>query len=99
MVIGGGVTPSVSDVIDYITIASAGNATDFGNLSSARYEMGGGSNSTRTVFSAGITSASINNVIDYITISSTGNATDFGDQSVGRAQFGNAASNGHGGLS
>ncbi len=99
MVIAGGITPSLSDVIDYVTISSTGNATDFGNLSSARYEAGGGSNNTRAIFSAGIASASVNNVIDFITIASTGNATDFGDQSAGRAQFGNNATNGHGGLS
>ena len=99
MVIAGGIVPSLSDVMDYVTISSTGNATDFGNLSSARYEMGGGSNSTRAVFSAGIASAAVVNVIDFITVASTGNAADFGDMSSSRSQFGNNATNGHGGLS
>ena len=41
---GGGRTPSESDVIDYIEIVSTGNATDFGNLQSTKYNMGTGSN-------------------------------------------------------
>ena len=35
----GGSTPSESDTIDYITIATLGNAIDFGNLFSGRYGM------------------------------------------------------------
>jgi len=35
-VFGGGTTGSVSNVIDYITISSTGNATDFGDLTDAR---------------------------------------------------------------
>ena len=72
-----------TNIIEYITIASTGNATDFGDLTVARTAHGGGSNSTRGVFSGGGTATggygSPTNVIDYITIASTGNATDFGD--------------------
>ena len=32
----GGATPSNSDVIDFITMSSVGNATDFGNLTGAK---------------------------------------------------------------
>ena len=31
----GGATPSYSNVIDYVTIGSTGNATDFGDLPTA----------------------------------------------------------------
>ena len=41
---GGGTTGSTSDVIDYVTIATTGNATDFGNLTVARYTLAGCSN-------------------------------------------------------
>jgi hypothetical protein len=41
-VFGGG---GSSNVIDYITIASAGNATDFGDLTEARYNLSACSNS------------------------------------------------------
>ena len=36
---GGGATPSNSDVIDFITTASIGNATDFGDMSSKRTSL------------------------------------------------------------
>ena len=42
----GGRTPSNSNVIDFITIASAGNATDFGDLLAQGYYAATG-NSTR----------------------------------------------------
>jgi hypothetical protein len=75
----------VVNEIDYVTIASTGNATDFGDLTVARDGSGGGSNSTRAIFSGGnLASTAITNTIDYITIASTGNATDFGDFSSNR---------------
>ena len=68
------------NVIDYITIATLGNAYDFGDLSVARSASACG-NSTRGLFVGGRFSptSSEYNIIDYITISSTGNAFDFGD--------------------
>lgn len=70
-----------TDIIDYITIASTGNATDFGDLTVARSQGGGGTSTTRGVTFGGATNPSgvTSNVIDYITIASTGNSTDFGD--------------------
>ena len=44
VVFGGGKTPSVSDVMDYVSIATQGNAVDFGNLSEARDHNAGCSN-------------------------------------------------------
>ena len=69
------------NTMDYVTIATLGNAHDFGDLSVKRSAKPGGSSSTRGCFIAGRFSpaASFYNVIDYITISSTGNAFDFGD--------------------
>ena len=100
-VFGGGFTPSPSttqyNTIDYITIASTGNATDFGDLTQARSDFGGASTKTRGTFICGRT-PSIQNTIDYVTIASTGNATDFGDAVT--ARVGNTtSSNSHGGLS
>ena len=67
-------------VIDYINLASEGNALDFGELTVDRDPAGFGS-STRGVFAGGRNSpgSSRQQVIDYITIATTGNATDFGD--------------------
>jgi len=68
--------------IDYYTIASAGNATDFGDLSSNRNSTQGGGGTTRAIFFAGYAWGSgAVNVIDYVTIATTGDATDFGDAS------------------
>ena len=75
---GGGHEPSKSNVIDYITIASTGDASDFGDLTVARTQHGSASNQLRGVWYAG-DDGSISNVIDYVTIASTGNAADFGD--------------------
>jgi hypothetical protein len=83
---GGGFTgtsnPFASNIIDYVTIATTGNASDFGDLSSVRYGISGLSSSTRGIFGGGAIytgSTVYTNVIEYITIASTGNATDFGD--------------------
>ena len=75
-----------SDVIDYVTMASAGNATDFGNLTVARSVPAAASNTTRATFGGGHSSSTPSaNTIDYVTIDTTGNATDFGDLTVGRS--------------
>ena len=74
---GGGWAPGSYGEIGYITIASTGNSSDFGNLTAARAYVGhvAGSND-RGVMCGG---HSIGNVIDYVNIASTGNASDFGD--------------------
>jgi hypothetical protein len=91
----GGGTGS-NNVIEYITIASTGNSTDFGDLTVGRYGLSGTSNATRGIFGGGDT-GSLSNIIDYVTIASTGNATDFGDLTIARYALG-ACSNAHGGL-
>ena len=75
----GGLTGSNSNVIDYVTIANTGNATDFGNLTEAKYDVYSAHSTTRGLRIGGGTDT---NVIDYITMGSTGNATDFGDLTI-----------------
>ena len=76
---GGGKTNSGYHAgMDYFNIASAGNASSFGNLTTARRNLGAASDSIKGVFAAGDT-GSKSNVIDYVTIASTSNASDFGD--------------------
>jgi hypothetical protein len=94
---GGGDSGAKSNVIDYVTIATTGNATDFGDLTVARYSPAGCSSSTRGLFGGGDSSGAYSNVIDYVTIATTGNATDFGDLTVARGYLA-ACSNAHGGL-
>jgi hypothetical protein len=76
-----------------VTIASTGNATDFGDLISAFGGCAGCSSATRGLVGGGGPS----NVIQYVTIASTGNATDFGDLVVSTEVLG-ACSGSHGGL-
>ena len=87
-----------TNTIDYITIASLGNAVNFGQLTTARGYGAGMASATRGVFAGGLTAYPAGvNTIDYITIASLGNAINFGSASsaIG-GSFG--CSNGHGGL-
>ena len=82
---GGGPEASTINTIDYITIASAGNASDFGDLTVARMYAGALADSTRGLWGGGGTDGSTySNVIDYVIVATAGNATDFGDLSVAR---------------
>ena len=69
-----------TDLIQYITIASEGDAIDFdGNLSASRRFVTGCSSSTRGVFMGGSEPSRVN-VIEFIEMATAGvNATDFGD--------------------
>ena len=102
-IFGGGVivTPSsvIVNTIDYVTIASTGNAISFGDMSQARRLVAGSSTQIRGVFAGGGTSvpASQVNTIDYVTIASTGNAQDFGDLTSVIQGMG-SCSDSHGGL-
>jgi hypothetical protein len=99
-VFGGRFTPAANNiainVIDYITFASTGNATYFGDLTVARGGAFACSNVVRGVFAGGQTSTAVN-TIDYITIASIGNAIDFGDLTENRA-YNAGCSDSHGGL-
>ena len=66
------------DSIDYVTIDTTGNASDFGEMSAGFSSRAGMSNGTRGVWGGG-SAPGASNVMDYITISSLGNSTDFGD--------------------
>ena len=82
---GGYRTTANDDTIDYVTIASLGNATDFGDVTVAGSRDGNGlSNGTRGVCGVWWTATQM----DYITIATTGNAVDFGDLTDERAYCG-----------
>ena len=76
-------SPNQINVIDYITIATEGNAQDFGDTTSVRHSGGGTSNTIRGIFSGGY-NPSLLATIDYVTISTLGNANDFGDLTAAR---------------
>ena len=83
------------DIVEYITIASTGNSTDFGDLSSSKRLNQGVGNTTRALIAGGSAnpSGTGSNVIDYFTIASTGNATDFGDLVAVSTRLAGAADN------
>jgi len=92
-VLGGGGnhpgSPAYLNTIDFITIPSTGNATDFGDLTTASRHHAAVENRVRGVWT-GAYGETNRNTIQYITIQTTGNAVDFGDLNV--------RSYGHGGL-
>ena len=95
---GGGIRyPSgVQTGLEFITLATLGNGTTFGDLTySGRQEGGGCASSTRVVF-GGAYSPSALNTMNYVQIMTTGDAVDFGDLTIARGT--GALSNGHGGL-
>lgn len=72
-------TLSYATNISYITIATTGNATVFGNLTAFLRYGSMASNSTRGIYSGGDSGGSITSLMYYITIATTGNATSFGN--------------------
>ena len=68
---------SSTNVIDYVTIPTAGNAIDFGDTTLRKYNSGGASN-TRGVFGGGDPAGGVD-TLEFITISTTGDGQDFGD--------------------
>ena len=88
------VSPNITDVIDYITMSTPGNATDFGDLDPEIYSARGTSDGTeeRGLCTVGGYPGGVNTAkIQYITISTPGNAQDFGDLTVARANYGAAS--------
>ena len=86
-----------STVIDYITIASTGNAQDFGDITTATAGVSACSTLIRGVFAGGY-QPTIVNTMEYVTIASTGDAKDFGDLTItGHSRAG--CSDSHGGIS
>ena len=85
-IMGGGAAASPgwpnngTDIIDYYTIETPGNATDFGDLNTVVQDITAVNDATRGCFLGGNANGDCRvNVIDYITMATPGNATDFGD--------------------
>ena len=81
----GGQTPTNVNVIDYVTITTAGDAIDFGDLTQLLIAHGACADKTRGVMGGGQVPGAMTNVIDFVTISSTGDSQDFGDMTVARS--------------
>jgi len=80
--------PNNHNIISYVTIATLGNAINFGDLLRIGYSAAGNNSSTRAVIAGGYAPGATNQ-IDYVTISTLGNAQDFGDL-IGSARGGSA---------
>ena len=97
-----GYGPNYTDNIEFITIATQGNAITFGDLTNlngnGKYSA---SSKTRAVVGGGyMPSDPYTNTIEFVNIANTGNGQDFGDFSNfgRRANTFNNSCNGHGGL-
>ena len=90
---GSGSYPSsYKNEIESITVATTGNATDFGDLTYQGQMMTSTGDATRGIIAGGYTTAAAGDVtINYITYASAGNATDFGDLSTGRYTAGSCS--------
>ena len=84
-IFAGGVAPTATTKMDYVTIASNQDAKDFGDLSEARDSPFGCASSVRGIVAGGYAPSPGSKFasIDYITFSTTGNAQDFGDMTTG----------------
>mgnify|MGYP003148441726 FL=1 len=83
--------PQDADFIEYITISSTGDGTDFGDLlngrSNTRHGVASNGTDERMIIAGGESGSAgsghqCSDDIEYLTISSTGNAIDFGNVSV-----------------
>ena len=73
-----------TNVIEFITIASTGNGTNFGDLLQAARGHGGVGNATRGLIASGYNGSSFINTIEFVTIATTGDSEDFGDLSAAK---------------
>jgi len=87
---GGVTTVANTNGIEYVTIATLGNGTDFGDATENGKGCAGAANSTYGLIAGGNASGvgGFRDTVSYITIATPGNATDFGDMDDGREYFG-----------
>ena len=80
---GGGPAPDGrTNIIEFVTLATEGNAQDFGDLNAALLSVSSCASNTRAVQVSGSTPSGGVNTMSYVTIATTGNAMDFGDMTV-----------------
>jgi len=97
---GGRVAPAggYSDVMDYISVSTLGDAQDFGDLAAARaYIAGGCASGTKGILFGGANGPLVN-TIDKFVFSSTGSRSDFGDTVGSNAGNAGGYSNGTRGI-
>ena len=80
-------SPNNSSTMNLIEIATAGNATDFGDLSASKFDCSACASSTRGIVAGGRTPSYLK-IIEFVTITTTGNVKNFGDLTSTRSQMG-----------
>ena len=92
LAIGGNTQPGgVVNKIDFINIASSGNAQDFGDMVSGLFASAGMSSRTRAVISGGRQTPGNTSDIQYLTMASTGNTIDWGVNPLNSLSYGSGA--------
>ena len=84
-IVGGG--NGASNIIQYNTIATTGDAVDFGDLHVGVDWAGAVGSRTRGVWGGGRTPSNVDN-LQYVTIATTGNATDSGNLTSAKREMG-----------
>ena len=96
-IFNGGYAPSPLtarlNTMEYITFATTGNVTDFGDLTDDSQSTTGGtaSSSTRGLIGLGYVHPTRSNAVDFCTIATTGNAQDFGDLTAAKQSYGSCS--------
>ena len=88
----GGIAGTAGNRIEFVTIATTGNATTFGTLSTQRVWTAGSASATRGLFFNGENTVGTLSSIDYVTIATTGNAVNFGNTSAATFRIASCAS-------
>ena len=96
-ILGGGY---LHNIIQYITMATTGDAINFGDLITTQNICRSASSKTRGLFIGGNDGTNNVNVIESVQIATTGNAVDFGDMAYVSGDVGQIScnSNAHGGI-
>jgi hypothetical protein len=90
---GGRASPSQTNIVDYVSIPTEGNAQDFGDMGGSFYRYARASSRTRGLFAGGQPGSGSQESIEFFTFASTGNGTDFGDLLSGGKFGGTGESN------
>ena len=84
-------SPGLQSTIEYVTIASTGDVTNFGSLNATTRQVGGAGNETRGLMFGGRTPGHIS-TIEYVTIATTGSQQDYGNLSESKENCGGCSS-------
>ena len=85
--ISGSSQPANSNVIQFLTIATVGNASDFGDMQEAKQFAGSCASHTRGLIGGGNTGSNVI-TIDFLTVATLGDGQNFGDLTVARSELG-----------